>query len=245
MAIFKEFHATNNTLKQQVIGCVDGMYLQTLSNRVTGYANVTTRQFLEHLYATYGCLSPSDLIANNIKMKLHYDPPKPIEVFIAQIDDGVALATAANAPYSPAQIIAIAYHMLFSTGMFSTACRDWQRRPPLKQTWATFKVDFTLAHQEFRDSQAGSTGSQLNSLLNHDLKNLVFNFLPTTDPYSLAPNNAAFLDSGCTSHFLKIDSHCVNCCPTDNGIHVKLPNGTIIRATHTALHDMPHLPIAA
>ena len=38
-------------------------------------------------------------------------PSKPIEVFIAQIEDGVALATAANAPYSPAQIVAIAYHV--------------------------------------------------------------------------------------------------------------------------------------
>jgi hypothetical protein len=44
-----------------------------------------------------------------------------------------------------------------------------------------------------------SDGSQLNILLNHDLKNHVINFLPTTDPYSLAPNNAAFLDSGCTT----------------------------------------------
>jgi hypothetical protein len=68
------------------------MYLRTLSNRVTGYANVTTRQFLEHLYATYGRLSPSDLIANDIKMKSHYDPTKPIEVFFAQIEDAVALA---------------------------------------------------------------------------------------------------------------------------------------------------------
>ena len=105
---------------------------------------VTMPQFLEHLHAaTYGRLSPSDLIANDIKTKLHNDPTKPIEVFIAQIEDGVA----ANAPYSPAQIIVIAYHVLFSSGLFSTACGDWRRRPPLEQTWATFKVDFTLAHQ--------------------------------------------------------------------------------------------------
>ena len=59
------------------------MYLQTLSHRVTGYANVTTRQLLVHLYATYGRLSPSNL---------------PIESFIDQIEDGVALADAAATP---------------------------------------------------------------------------------------------------------------------------------------------------
>ena len=155
-AIFREYHATDNALKQQVIGCVDGMYLRTLSHRVTGYANVTTRQFLVHLYATYGRLSPSDLIANDTKMKSGYDPNLPIESFIDQIEDGVALADAAAAPYSPAQIIAIAYNVLFSTGMFPDACRDWRRRPLLQQTWATFKIDFALAHQELRDSQVTS-----------------------------------------------------------------------------------------
>jgi hypothetical protein len=68
-AIFTEFHATDNALNQQVIGCFDGMCLRTLSNRVTGYTSVTTQHFLEHLYATYGRLNPSNLIANNIKMK--------------------------------------------------------------------------------------------------------------------------------------------------------------------------------
>jgi hypothetical protein len=155
-AIFREYRATDNALKQQVIGCVDGMYQRTLSHRVTGYANVTTRQFLVHLYATYGCLSPSDLIANDTKMKSGYDPNHPIESFIDQIEDGVALAGAAAAPYSPAQIIAIAYNMLFSTGMFPDACHDWRRRPLLQQTWATFKVDFALAHQELRNSQVTS-----------------------------------------------------------------------------------------
>ena len=87
-AIFREHHATDNALKQQVIACVDGMYLQTLSHRVTGFANVTTRQFLVHLYAAL----PADLIANDTKMKSGYDPNLPIESFINQIEDGVALA---------------------------------------------------------------------------------------------------------------------------------------------------------
>jgi len=109
-----------------------------------------------HLYATYGRLSPSDLIANDTKMKSGYDPNLPIESFIDQIEDCVALADAAAAPYSPAQIIAIAYNVLFSTGMFPDACRDWRRRPLIQQNWATFKVDFALAHQELRDSQVTS-----------------------------------------------------------------------------------------
>jgi hypothetical protein len=54
------------------------------------------------------------------------------------------------------EIVAIAYNVLFSTGMFPDACRDWRRCPILEQTWAMFKIDFALAHQELRDSQVTS-----------------------------------------------------------------------------------------
>jgi hypothetical protein len=60
-------------------------------------------------------------------MKTHYDPSQPIEAFIDQIEDAVALADAANAPYTTAQIIAIPYNLIFTAGMFPDACRDWRR----------------------------------------------------------------------------------------------------------------------
>jgi hypothetical protein len=40
-----------------------------------------------------------------------------------------------------------------STGMSPAACHNWQQCPLFEQTWATFKKKFTLAHQEFLDSQ--------------------------------------------------------------------------------------------
>ncbi len=57
--------------------------------------------------------------------------------------------------------------------------------------------------------------------------------------------STAIADSGCTGHFLQIDSPCLNKTPTSNGLRVLLPDGSTIQATHTALLDMPNLPIAA
>ena len=37
--------------------------------------------------------------------------------------------------------------------MFLDACCHWRRRSLLQQTWATFKVNFALAHQEICNSQ--------------------------------------------------------------------------------------------
>jgi hypothetical protein len=50
--------------------------------------------------------------------------------------------------------------------MFTDACHDWRRRPIIEQTWATFKVDFALAHQELRDSQLTSNQAGYQSANN-------------------------------------------------------------------------------
>jgi hypothetical protein len=47
------------------------------------------------------------------------------------------------------------------------------------------------------------------------------------------------------SHFLKTDSPCVEKTATTLGINVRLPNICIITSTHTALLDLPTLPLAA
>jgi hypothetical protein len=154
--LFKEYLATDKALKQQIIGAVPATYLRTLRNRITGFANVTTLQLLSHLYTNYGRLSPADLQDNDTRMRNNYDPNQPIEAFIDQIEDAISLAAAANAPYTAAQIVAIAYNIIFSTGMFPEACREWRRRPIVEKTWVNFKVDFALAHQDFRDSQVTS-----------------------------------------------------------------------------------------
>ena len=154
--IFKEYNATDKALKQQVISAVNNIYISTLRHRITGFANVSTREMLVHLYTTYGRLTAANIQANDERMKSQYDPNQPLETFIAQIEDSVALADAAATPYSTPQILSIAYNNIFSTGMFSDACRDWRRKTAADKTWATFKSDFALAHQELQESKITS-----------------------------------------------------------------------------------------
>lgn len=52
-------------------------------------------------------------------------------------------------------------------------------------------------------------------------------------------------DSGTTGHFLQINSPCINKCATNNGIKVILPDGNIIKATHTLELNLQQLPIQA
>ena len=64
-------------------------------------------------------------------------------------------------------------------------------------------------------------------------------------PQSHSKNKVAIADTGCTGHFLKTDSHCINEKATNNGIKVVMPNRATIVATHTCQLDYPDLPTAA
>jgi len=78
--IFKEFNNTDKALKQQLLGAVDDMLTRVLKNGYIGYANVTTKQLLAHLFVTYGTITSGDLRQNDIKMNTAYDVNIPIEM---------------------------------------------------------------------------------------------------------------------------------------------------------------------
>jgi hypothetical protein len=118
--------------------------------------NIAAKEMMAHLYAVHGRLNSTDIQENDSRMKHPYDPNQPIEASYDQVEDGISLADAAEAAYAPAQIIAIACNLIFSAGMFPEVCREWRRRLTIEKTWTNFKIEFALAHQEFKESQVTS-----------------------------------------------------------------------------------------
>jgi hypothetical protein len=62
-----------------------------------------------------------------------------IETLFKQIEDGVRYANAGSQPYMESQYVNIAFLLILNTGAIPNACRDWQRRTPMSQTWAEFR----------------------------------------------------------------------------------------------------------
>ena len=96
-------------------------------------------------------------------MKADYNVNQPIEVLIDQIDDAVDMAAAADAPYTPVQVVTTAYTLVFKTGMFADDCKLWRRMAAAQKTWTEFKRVFTLAHQELRESTHTAKGAGFQS----------------------------------------------------------------------------------
>jgi hypothetical protein len=50
-------------------------------------------------------------------------------------------------PYMEAQYVKIAFLLILNTGAIPDACRDWQRRTPVNQTWPYLRREFARAQQ--------------------------------------------------------------------------------------------------
>jgi hypothetical protein len=220
LRIWKEYLSTNKTLKQQLLAAIDGIYYRSLCNRITGYADVTTLTIFRHLYDSYSNIPPTNLIDNDTRMKAPSDPSQSIELLFHQFDDAIELAAAANAAYyTGPQIVTYAYNTILQTDLFTDACRDWRRRPAAQKTWPTFKADFSLAHQEMRESQATTQRAgfhSANAALLADLQQQTFEALPNlataTESDRSAVSNLTGTNSALTTQLAttnaKLDTAC-------------------------------------
>jgi hypothetical protein len=162
-ALFQKYVAVDMALKQILLGAIDEMFVRALQTQYVGYLNVSTRDLLDHLYSTYARISTADLLANDGKFKTSYDANLPIETLFDQIESAMDYAAAGNTPYTPAQIVATAFQVIFSTGMFHDDCKIWNRKADADKTWTTFKIFFARAHREFRDTKTTTTGAGYGS----------------------------------------------------------------------------------
>ena len=65
---FQVYTNTDNALKSQLIAAVDETYIRPKRNKYVGYANVTTKELLDHLYTNYAKITMGDLRDNEKKM---------------------------------------------------------------------------------------------------------------------------------------------------------------------------------
>ena len=145
---YQESMRTDQALKQLILDAFDDKYLRGLRNRHTGYSAHTALQLIQHLYTNYGVITQLDLNENENRMKAPYDPAQPIEVLFDQIETAMEYADSAGTPYTDTQTVTTAYLLIFRTGLYKDACKEWNRRPLAEKTWQNFKMDFTAAHRE-------------------------------------------------------------------------------------------------
>jgi hypothetical protein len=147
---YHTYHNVDKAIKKLIIEAFDDAYLNAISDKIVGYANFTSLQLLTHLLTYYAMIAPTELTQNYERQNAPYNPNQPIETLFQKTQDARAFAVAGGQPYGAEMIVNVAYTLVFNTGLFPDACRDWQSRVIEGKTWAQFKIYFATAHREFR-----------------------------------------------------------------------------------------------
>jgi hypothetical protein len=90
------------------------------------------------------------IILNKMTAPINFQDP--IESLLKHIEDCVPYANAGMQPYMETQYVNIDFLLILNTGTIPDACRDWQRRTPVNQTWAAFRREFALCNMAIIDS---------------------------------------------------------------------------------------------
>jgi hypothetical protein len=134
-----EPHQRRSSPQKLILEAYDNMYTFQLEDYLLQYANLSALDILMHLKQTHDFINPTQLANNYNKMTAPINFQDQVETLFKKIEDGVRYANAGTQPYMEAQYVNIAFLLILNTGSIPDACRDWQRRTPMTQTWADFR----------------------------------------------------------------------------------------------------------
>jgi hypothetical protein len=156
---YRTYTSVQQALKKQIISVFEPMYLEILNENMVGYANVSARDMLDHLFDTYVNITAVDSEINFEHMRRAWDPQQPVETLFKQIQDCDDYSEAGGVLIGHPQQITVGYAKIFATGHFMSACRRWNEKPSAEKTWTHFKSHFAAAHRQHKQMQGESAAT--------------------------------------------------------------------------------------
>ena len=136
--ILRVYHEVNNVdqaLKQQIVEAVEPVYLTAVTNRTSNTITIPVYEVMDHLFSTYGDVTPSTFQAKDAALKSStWDPNTPIDTLFQDIEDLVDLSGRAGVPMTPAQSITTAYVILWKTNVLQDYLKTWNAKADADKT---------------------------------------------------------------------------------------------------------------
>jgi hypothetical protein len=130
---YRTYTFVQQALKKQIISVFEPMYLDILNDNMVGYANISARDMLDHLFETYGNITAVVLEINFEHMRRAWDPHQPVETLFKQIPDCADYSQAGGVPIGHSQQINVGY----ATNICNRALHE--RLSPLEQEISRWK----------------------------------------------------------------------------------------------------------
>jgi hypothetical protein len=120
---YRTYTSVQQALKKQIISVFEPVYLDVLNDSMAGFANISARDMLDHLFSTYGNITSVDLEINFENMRKAWDPQQPVESLFKQIQECADYSEAGGVLIRHPHQINVGYAKIFATGHFMSACR--------------------------------------------------------------------------------------------------------------------------
>jgi hypothetical protein len=133
--------------------------LDVLNDGMVGFAKISARDMLDHLFTTYGNIIAVDIENNFELMRRAWDPQQPVESLFKQIQYCANYSDAGGVLIGNPQQINVGYAKIFATGHFMSACRRWNEKTLADKTWAQFKAHFSIDHRQHKQMQGESAAT--------------------------------------------------------------------------------------
>jgi hypothetical protein len=156
---FRTCTSVQQALKKQIISVFEPMYLDILNEIMVGYANISARDMLDHLFETYGNITAVNLKINFEHMRRAWYPQQPVESLLKQIQDCANYSDAGGILIGHPQQINVGNANIFATGHFMSACRRWNEKHTIEKSWTQFKSHFAAAHRQHKQMQGESAAT--------------------------------------------------------------------------------------
>ena len=122
-------------------------YYNSLSSSIIGFAKVTSLQILTLLITEYAELENDAIQEIDRKMKEPISGETIFEESVEKNEWNQEVFAVQN-PYTPAQILSMAYANIEKCGLYQDDCREWSQKPRLEKTWSNFKAHFERVFKE-------------------------------------------------------------------------------------------------
>jgi hypothetical protein len=122
---YRTYTSVQQAFKNQIITVFEPMYLDVLNDDMVGFASISDRAMLDHLFTTYGNITAVNLENNFEQMRQSWDPQQPVESLFKQIQDCADYSEAGGVLIGHPQKINVGYAKIFATGHFMSACHRW------------------------------------------------------------------------------------------------------------------------
>jgi hypothetical protein len=156
---YRTYTSVQKALKKQIISVFEPMYLDILNDNMVGYANISERGMLDHLFETYGNITAVDLEIIFEHMRRAWDHQQPVETLFKQIQDCADYYEAGGVLIGHPKKINVGYANIFAKGHFMSACCRWNEKPNAEKTWTHFKSHFAAAHRQHKQMQGESAAT--------------------------------------------------------------------------------------